>query len=397
MKLVFLFTFVCYLSDPMIRKPVILHINTVSSTRNGVGQIVHALVNEARTYGMQAYFFAGYGNKEDADFHAQGVIGRHINALRSRLWAEDGFLDWAGTRRLNNEVLSLKPDLVHLHNLHGYYCDLPSLKTTLQSLGVPVVMTLHDMWMATGRCAVPLCDFDAHNSDERCSHCTHRDFYPAKWIKGPSTKFRKAAFLNDITVVTPTRWLSRKTGIRGAKVIANGVDSAIFRPMPEIIRNPRQLLAVANRWNYAKGADSLLWLADILPDDWTLKVVGNGGSLPAAAQNHPRIELSGYVSDPATLARLMASSAALVNPSRQESYGLTVAEALAVNTPAIVRKGTAPEELISDPQFAVGFSHADEITKVLSSLNVSGGLKQVSTLNRMTEEYYALYRTLLNL
>lgn len=369
--------------------PTILHINTVAEPRNGVGQIMRAIHSRAPQYGFDSKIFAGYGRRVEADYIVTRTVRRYVNALRSRLAAEDGFLDSVSARRLNERVESLRPDILHVHNLHGYYCDLQGLRRTLDRMGIPIVVTMHDLWLTTGRCAYP--PEDCNGPGNGCAECPFPHRYPAKWTKGSSMMQTKSDFLAGTTVVVPSRWMASRTERFNPVIIPNGVDTDIFKPDPRSTQKAvKQILAVATRWTETKGIDDIVRLADRLPERYTLALVGAG------VPRHPRIKNLGYVDDPAALARLMAESDALISAARQEAFGLTVAEALAVGIPTVVRRGTAPAEFVPDSRFHVDFADPDA---VIAALDDTAKFTQTTTavsLDDMARQYYDLYRHALN-
>src|SRR6185369_7047737 len=118
------------------------------------------------------------------------------------------------TLRLFRFIRSFQPEVVHLHNLHGYYVNYPMLLKYLARLDVPVVMTLHDCWTLTGHCS----HFDYSGCPKwlgECSKCPQKKSYPASSFVDRSTKNhrdKKRAFglVKDLTIVTPSQWLKKQ-------------------------------------------------------------------------------------------------------------------------------------------------------------------------------------------
>lgn len=369
--------------------PKILQISTVASPRNGVGQIVRAIHSSAAENGMQSFVFAGYGDTADSDYRIMPRRQYAVNALKSRLFNEDGFLDSSFNRKFLEEVERLNPDLVHLHNLHGYYTHLPSLHKTLKQLGVPVVITLHDLWLTTGRCAFPPGGECSELDRGSCDLCPHRDRYPAKWIPGKNMSALKRVFLEDFTPVVASQWMAEKCHVPQVRVIPCGIDNSIFRAHPDVEKDNGLLLAVATKWDKRKGTDELIALADNLPSGTRLGMVGKN------VPKHPNIIDYGFIDSPVELARLMARSKVLLSAAREESFGLTVPEALATGTPAIVREGTAPAEMIPDKTFVVDFKNPREVLAAIERIGEFVFQEKIFTQKEMVSDYYALYRELM--
>lgn len=388
----------------MNRKPLVLHINTVATPRNGVGQIVRAIHRDADANNFRSAIIAGRGNPQDADFILQNDIRLKVNIVRARTFLQDGFLKSRASKRCSRHIEQLKPDLVHLHNLHGYYSDLTTLKSTLDALGVPVLLTAHDFWFLTGRCAVPECGFFAHGSRVnnnldalKCEHCKFRGAYPGKWFGTKSKLREKTEFLADCHIVTPSLYMAHFFNGKGkgeVNVIPNGIDTDIFYPNDNLslTHNYSRILAVASKWNKAKGVDDIVRLAERLPDDWQIAMIGRN------VPTHPRIIDLGYIENANEVADLIRQSDIVISASRIETYGLSVAEALACGTPVIVRSGTAAADLVTDESYIIDFSNIDDLISLLPTLSKNRiGNIETTSLWEMTKKYYELYRKLLNL
>ena len=131
--------------------------------------------------------------------------------ILGRLTGLGGLFSWFSTRRLIDELKKIKPDVIHLHNLHNCYINLPLLFGYLKSSGVKTVWTLHDCWAFTGKCPHYLmanCD----RWKTGCHHCSQLSSYPVSWIDSTSVmwKLKKHWFngVDNMTVVTPSRWMS---------------------------------------------------------------------------------------------------------------------------------------------------------------------------------------------
>ncbi len=372
----------------MTKRPLVLHINTVADPRNGVGQIVRALATAATKEVFRSQIIAGYGNPADSDYVVESDTSYYLNVLKSRMFADDGFLRSSASKALCRIIQALHPDLVHLHNLHGYYCDITTLKDTLDRLNIPVVLTLHDLWMTTGRCAYPPNGDCPELKRNACRECPFPRRYPAKWLKSESRLSEKLDFLDNITLVAPSRWIADRVPNRTVTIIPNGIDPYIFSPSNTQKR--QGLIAIAGRWNRTKGIDDILRLADVLPDGEYISLVGK--SVP----KHPKIKNLGAISNPQILADVLRRHRALLSASHEEAFGLTVAEALATGTPAIVRSGTGPEEQLADKSFAVDFSKPTEVLRAIERLDEYKLPEHVNSLEAMNEQYYDLYRRLLN-
>lgn len=368
----------------MSGQPLIIQISTVADPCNGVGGIVCALDEAVRRSGYRSYVVAGRGRKDEADYIMQGRIGRWINVLRARMSDSDGFVDSRRTRRMIDHILSLKPSLVHLHNLHGYYLNAPMLVNCLKKAGIPVVLTLHDLWMLSPHCAYP-----DGNCNRNCPECRFlRERYPVAWRTSRYNKnlTEKSEMMSGVYVIAPSESVAERADGRVSEVIPNGVDTAVFHKSPKL--PGINLLAVATRWHDIKNPSALLRVADMMPDDMKLTVVGEDGP------RHRAIKNIRYLDKP-ELAKMMAESTALISPSHDESFGMTVLEAIACGTPAIVQACVATETLVAGGNgFAVDFNNTKDVIDAIhrcSSLTPTTSLTQ----NRMTDSYLKVYDSLI--
>lgn len=384
-------------------KPItLLQINTVAHGVTPVASIMRTIHEAALDAGIDAHMVAGYGDPTDCDLVMEGRAGRYLSALSARLRGNDGFAARTPTRRLLKHIDRLQPHIVHLHNAHGYYLNLPMLKEFLRIRGIPLVVTLHDHWWLTGRCATPRATGCTRHLTHECDHCPHPDIYPAAWFPTPA-HYKDS---RDVTFVAPSAQLA---GSVGAVVIPNGVDI----PRPPRTPDVRPFaLAVAARWTLGKDPLTLLRLAPLL--GMPLVIVGRlqGGIAPDTAittVNDPQLLATALSSAPCgafnipgpvdkdALARLYADAAVLISTSRSEAYGMTVAEALLCGTPAVVRASTAPAELLTaDDGLAVPFTDLDDAAAAIrrAATTLRPTATRIIPPSAMAAAYLDLYRRL---
>ena len=213
-----------------------------------------------------------------------------INALRSRLFDCDGFVATRATKKLIRQIKAFDPDVIHLHNLHGYYINVKVLFDYLKTANKKVVWTLHDCWAFTGHCA----HFDYAGCDKwksgGCRNCPQKKEYPKSVLLDNSKKnFKRKmqAFtgVKDLTLVTPSKWLEnlvKQSFLKeyNAVTVYNGIDLDKFKPVKSDIlkrygvENKKILLGVANVWTQKKGFGDFLKLAKILPEEYKIVLIG---------------------------------------------------------------------------------------------------------------------------
>ena len=383
----------------------LLQINTVAHGVTPVAGIMRAIHAASLAAGIDAHMVAGYGDGEGCDLVMESRTGLCLNALSARLRGDDGFAARMSTRLLLRHIEHLRPDIVHLHNAHGYYLNLPILQEALRAADIPLVVTLHDHWWLTGRCATPQANDCSRYLTRDCARCPYPDVYPAA-LRSTKPHYKDT---DGITFVAPSRGLAAHFG---AGVIPNGVE--IPRPAARTGVRPFAL-AVADRWTIGKDPLTLMELAPLF--DMPLVIVGElPGSLlrrrrpPVIVlrehENLPQIintlgpgnvvHIPGSL-DKQALAQIYTDAAVLISTSRSEAFGMTVAEALLCGTPAVVRAGTAPAELLTDADgLATPFTDlresADAIVRAAHTLHPTAAL--ITTPSAMADAYMALYRRL---
>ena len=275
-------------------------------------------------------------------------------ALRARLFGNYGFNSSKATKRMIAELERLKPDVVHLHNIHGHDCDLEMLFTYFKKNNTKLVWTFHDCWTFTGYCTY----FDMAKCNKwqtRCEKCIQKGAY--SWLFDKSGKLfdrKKQLFSGlDLTIVTPSVWLAnmvKKSFLKDypVRVIYNGINLDVFKPTPSDFRakyaliNKKIVLGVSTEWGERKGLDVFVDLADRLPDDYQIVLVGTDPNIDK--QLPKKIISINRTQNQRELAEIYSAADVFVNPTRDEVLGLVNIEALACGTPGTTfNSGGSPE------------------------------------------------------
>jgi putative glycosyltransferase len=278
-------------------------------------------------------------------------IRRH--GLATRLLDRHGLQSKKATADLCRAISELKPDIIHLHNIHGYYINYKLLFDFLRRYDRPVVWTLHDCWAFTGHCS----HFESIGCDKwklQCYNCGQLHSYPASFVGDRSRANyldRKAAFtsLGNLTLVSPSRWLDGLISESflseyPKKVIHNGIDINLFRPYEKSNSKSPLILASAWVWNKSKGLGDVLKLREMIPDNYRICLVG----LTAAQVKRMPPGITGITrtENQKALARLYSQASVFVNPTYGDTFPTTNLEALACGTPvATYRTGGSPEAI----------------------------------------------------
>ena len=292
-------------------------------------------------------------------YRIEGRLGVLRNVAEARLRDNDGFLARRATRRLIARLEEFVPDVIHLHNLHGYYIDSRLLFDYIRRSGCRVVWTLHDGWTLTGHCAL-FSAIGCNGWESGCERCHHIGEYPRCVTKGHTARnfaLKRLTFsgVERLRIVTPSQWLGGLVkrsylGDYEMTVIPNGVDLDRLKPRENDVKarlgieGRTMLLGVASKWLSVKGLDDFVALAQLLGEEYAIVMVGVDERL---RQRLPgRIIALPHTESVEELAELYTAADLLLNLSREESFGLVSLEALACGTPVLTYDCTAAPEVL---------------------------------------------------
>lgn len=337
----------------------VLQINSVCGV-GSTGRIAADIHRVLKQNGHESKIAYGRGEAKGVSSDDTIKIGTdrdiYAHAILSRLTDRTGFYSKSATKKLIRSIEEYNPDVIHLHNIHGYYINIKLLFDYLKKAGKPVVWTLHDCWAFTGHCT----HFDYCGCEKwktGCEKCPQLNRYPKSFADSSKRNYlyKKQIFngINNMTIVTPSKWLENLVkqsylGNYNIQVIYNGIDLTVFKPTVSDFRarhglnNKKIILGVANIWEKRKGLDDLIQLSKKLSDDYKIVIVGKliGDSLPA---NMLHVERTDSTKE---LAEIYSAADVFVNPSYEETFGIVTIEAIACGTPVIAYNVCANSEII---------------------------------------------------
>lgn len=400
----------------------LLQINIVVNY-GSTGRIIEELGQTAYQYGWKSYI--AYGRKGRFNKSELIKIGSYcdviLHGLKTRLFDKHGFGSFRSTQKLIRQIENIKPDIIHLHNLHGYYINIELLFKYLKSSNIPVVWTLHDCWPLTGHC-VHFDSIQCNKWQTLCFKCPQRKQYPASLLIDRSYcnyLIKKELFtsLKDLTIVTVSKWMQNITRQSffaqfPSCIIYNGINTNIFKPSNDYDflskykrKNDFIILGIANIWNRRKGLSDFIKLSKRLPSGYRIIIVGlNKFQRIFLPPNMKGLKRTDNIQE---LVSLYSSADVFINPSTEESFGLTTVEALACGTPTIVFNATAsPELVMPDTGFIVkkgdiqGIIDAIQIIKIKGKGYFSSACRELSVKlynkNDRHLDYINLYNSILN-
>jgi putative colanic acid biosynthesis glycosyltransferase len=334
----------------------VLQINTGANI-GSTGRIAEGIGIELMRQGHESYM--AYGRNANPSTSQLIKIGGKWNsiwhAIYSGLFDRHGFTSKIATKKFIRTIEKLKPDIIHLHNIHGYYLHVGYLFNFLRSSKIPVVWTFHDCWPFTGHCTY----FDSVGCTKwqtECYHCPKSKAYPTSYFLDQSKRNfleKKELFQlgNQLHIVAPSQWLAnliQQSFLAGHNIhmIHNGVDISVFKPAAPLSAAPKEnvILGVASIWDKRKGLEDFIALRALLPATYKIILVGLSQEqiqqLPAGITGIARTE------NIQQLAKLYSDAAVFVNPTWQDNFPTTNIEALACGTPVVTyQTGGSPEAI----------------------------------------------------
>lgn len=354
----------------------LVQINTVCN--NSTGRIMHDIQKQAEQAGFNTISFVGR-RKVYTDLKCEKIgnfFSFWIHVFINTVFDRQGYGSYFVTKKLIRRIREEKPDIIHLHNIHGYYLYIPSLfKYLSDEYKGKIIWTLHDCWPFTGHCP----HFASHECNRwmtECYHCPCKKEYPVSLILDASRenyRNKKQLFTNlqDLTITTPSQWMAeniRKSFLNKYQVcvINNGIDLEKFKYTIDsqvlkkycIRSNKKILLGVASVWDKRKGLDDFIELSKILPLEYQIVLVGL--SCLQIKKMPPNIIGIKRTENIHELAVLYSAAHIFVNPSMEESFSLVTVEAMACGTPVIVLDTSAVKELVNEKSGVVLHEHTSE-------------------------------------
>jgi putative colanic acid biosynthesis glycosyltransferase len=382
----------------------LLQINTTVNS-GSTGRIAEEIGLLAMQAGHQSFIAAANTTRPSSS----GVIqigtswDRKLHGLKTRLLDRHGFGSGKATKELVSTIEQLNPDLIHLHNIHGYYLHIELLFNYLKEVQKPVVWTFHDCWPFTGHCSY----FDAVNCfkwQTECYKCPNKKGYPASYGLDKSKRnfHDKKRIFNSVQhaqIVTPSKWLAnhvQKSFLQyyPVQVIPNGINLNQFKPYLESdeikkkwnLVGKKIILGVASIWDKRKGLEDFIQLSHRIKSGQHIVLVGMEQKIIKSLPfNITGIERTESIVE---LAELYASADVFVNPTYVDNFPTTNIEALACGTPVITyNTGGSPEAIDENTGIVVEKGNIETLAKAITQV-IDKGKEHYSNHCRVRAEKY---------
>ena len=362
----------------------ILFINSVCN--GSTGSICKNLYKAAVEAGHECCIAYGRGEapKEFKTIKIGNKLDIYLHVLKARLFDASGFGSKHATKEFIKKIDEFKPDIIHLHNIHGYYVNIEILFKYLRAHPeIKKIWTLHDCWAFTGHCAYYT--YAKCNKWQRCcnSNCPNKNEYPKAIFSKVEKNFnRKKEIFNNVEnmiLVTPSEWLKNEVEKSYLKsyqieVINNGVDTKIFKYTKSnikekySIKNKKVILGVASVWDKRKGLDIFIKLSKRLDSNYQIVLIGlNKNQQKKVSDNIIGITRTENVQE---LVKWYSAAEVLFNPTLEDNYPTVNLEAIACGTPVITfDTGGSPESAFADESTTIFSKSVDE--SVIKILNIN--------------------------
>lgn len=331
--------------------------NTYGLT-TGIGRNVEELHEYLLNLGEESFVIcygleSNYRTKVNF-FNFEDRADQKVHALLSRLTGLQGYFSFSVTEKVIKKIEELNPDIVMLHALHNNAVNIQALLSYLSNNHIKTIIVLHDCWWYTGHC----CHYTESNCfrwKDSCGNCPQKHRWNKSWFFDQSQKVlsdRKKLFdaFDSLYVIGVSDWITDEAkhsilqNANELKRIYNWVDTSVFCPDKYNETYQSDVICVATSFSESKGFSYIVKAAEENPV-LHFNLIGKlNSNIPLPSNIHA----IGSVDNPSELACYYASSKLFLNPTIQESFGKTTAEALACGTPAIVFDTTALKELVDE-------------------------------------------------
>lgn len=376
------------------------------------GRIAVDILKETEKSGNEGIIAYGRNSAPHgvASYKIGGETDVKIHGAVSRITDRQGFYSTGATKKLVEKIKEYNPDIIHLHNVHGYYLNVRILFEFLKEFNRPVVWTLHDCWAFTGHCAY----FSYANCDKwktECNNCPQKSAYPTSLLADCSKKnyYEKKEIFSlpdNMTLVTPSKWLKNlveESFLKKypVKVIYNGIDLAKFKPTQSDFRekhklqDKRVILGVASVWEERKGLKDFFKLQKVLDANEKIVLVGlNDEQLSSLPDGIIGIKRTNSVEE---LAGIYSAADVFVNTTYEDNYPTTNLEAIACGTPVITyNTGGSPESVSEGNGFCVPQGDINALYEAIKKADRCKNFDaQTFDASSKYKEYVELYKELI--
>lgn len=363
----------------------VLQINIVANW-GSTGRIAEQIGEKVIARGWESYIAYGrWKNPSKSRLLKIGFSWEHrLHHHLSKFTDKHGLYSSWATRRFIRKIKKIKPDIVHLHNIHGAYINYKVLFSYLRKANIPVVWTLHDCWAMTGHCAY----FDFANCNRwqsGCYDCPQLGSYPKSKIDNSCNNYKIkqetfSSLANQLHLVPVSSWLAnvvRHSFLKDSSpfVIHNGIHVDEFYPHDIATLHKKYdiaekyvILGVASPWSKRKGLQDFYKLHNLLPQNkYQIVLIGlNQQQISDLPMDIIALQQTSSVEE---LAEWYSAANVFVNPTYEDTYPTTNLESISCGTPVVTyRTGGSPESVTINTGRVVEQGDVEGVVKAIEEL-----------------------------
>lgn len=365
----------------------ILQMNAVYG-HGSTGVIVRDLERICAEHGIDCFVASPDTNVLGANcgYLIGNIIERKLHTLLARINGKQAYFSTCSTKKLLHYIDSIKPDIVHLHNLHSNYINLNLLLKHLAERDIQTVVTLHDCWYFTGGC-FHYTNVRCDKWKYECGDCIKKmQDTPAYFFDSSrsvlSDRVRYLSAIPRLTVVGCSKWITSEISQSRIKIsgritcIHNGFDLRTFCPRPSNLRNilglegKHVIIGPASKWLSSLNSKELDYFAQHLPEDTVLLLFGASSTTRRLPKS---VRLYGYTANRMELAELYSIADVMVNCSREDTLSSLNLECQACGTPVVTYDATGNKETVDNiNSFAVETGLVQKLFDVAMAVCLKG-------------------------
>lgn len=346
------------------------------------GTIVSDIQTLCERHGIDCYVAFSETNKPASELHNVYKIGNKIekklHAILCRINGRQAYFSCIATWRFIKYIENIKPDIVHLHTLHGNYINLPMLLSYLSKNNIRTIITMHDCWYYTGGC-FHYTHVGCFKWQQQCGNCPKKKVDTPAYFLDKSSRIladRKRLFdaIPNLIITGVSQWIcdESKKGIfrdKNVVVIHNGIDTTIFKPtalqgldvtgslhdLQKRVSGHFIVMGLAGKWLETINREALLYILFQMKDNDRFLLFGFDDSkqkllesLHFSIPQRKKILTFGYTTNRKQLAALYSMADVFVNCTHEESFSLINVEPQACGTPVVTYSNTGAQETVDN-------------------------------------------------
>ncbi|VEU79986.1 glycosyltransferase [Haploplasma axanthum] len=399
----------------------VLQINSVCGF-GSTGKIMVDIHNLLIENGHESLMFYGRNKASGVDEKYAKRFNSKLDILYhtflTRFFDKHGFGSKRSTRKMIKEIEKFNPDIIHIHNIHGYYLNIELLFNYFKKSKRKIVWTFHDCWPFTGHCAYFDYPSEGTHWENGMHTCHTKKSYPKSSLfdrekKNMNDKKRIFSNVDDLTIVTPSNWLKdlvNQSYLKqyNALTIRNGIDLNVYKPIrsdiKEIlnIKDKRIILGVASGWEERKGLHFFLELSKLISKEEIIILVGvTTKQISDLPNNIIGIQRTNSMKE---LAELYTAADVFVNPTLEDNYPTTNLEAQACGTKVVTFKtGGSPEGIFNSNGIVTSEKNSHELYEAIKTIFNDKDQVNVQMLAEnidkyiLFKKYIDLYKRIINI